>query len=110
MQSPASATKQTTTTVTAAEMEGDRHGYSYATSLAVITDEIQNNVEDIQKEVQNEVQKPATINTVYMGERVSGKAPSSVPTVDKVMGKVWISWCCPGLLPGVRYMQCVFYT
>ena len=60
MQSPASAMKQTTTTVAAAEMEGDRHGHSYATSLAAIMDEIQNNVEDIQNEVQNEVQKPAT--------------------------------------------------
>ena len=49
VQSPASATKQTTTTVAAAEMEGDRQWYSYATSLAAITDEIQNNVEDIQK-------------------------------------------------------------
>ena len=69
-------------------MEGDYHGYSYATSLAAITDEIQNNVEDIQKEVQNKAQKPATIKRVYMGERVSGRAPSSVPTVDKVMTKV----------------------
>ena len=54
---------QTTTIVAAAEMEGDRDGYSYATYLAVIMDEIQNNVEDIQKEVQNEVQKLATIKT-----------------------------------------------
>ena len=63
VQSPAAATKQTTTTVAAAEMEGNRHGYSYATLPAAITDEIQNNVEDIQKEVQNEVQKLATIKT-----------------------------------------------
>ena len=63
VQSPASATKQTATTEVAAEMEGDRHGYSYTTSLAAVTDEIQIHVEDIHKEVQNEVQKPAAIKT-----------------------------------------------
>ena len=53
-------------------MDGDHHGYSYATSLAAITDEIQ----IILKIYKNK-------NSVYMGERVSGRPPSSVPTVDK---------------------------
>ena len=29
-----------------------------------------------------------------MGGRVSGRAPNSAQTVDKVMRKVWLSWCC----------------
>ena len=47
---------------------------------------------------------------VYMGGRVSGRAPNSAPTADKEMGKVWLSWCFPGLLPGVRYRQRTFCT
>ena len=44
-----------------------------------------------------------------MGERGSGRPPNLAPTVDKVMGTVWDSWCCPGLLAGIRYRQCAHF-